>query len=73
MHIGTIMRMKKYTLHEKTLDLLRSDKRGVDEISQKSDINKHWLGKFRQGRFKNPGVNTVEKLFHFLSKRNMKP
>lgn len=55
-------------LYTKTLDLLRSDQRTLREIADGADLNYHWLTKFKQGVFKNPGVRTIESLYLFLAK-----
>jgi len=56
-------------LYTRTLNLLRRDKRTLHEIAEGAQVNIHWLGKFKQGRFDNPGVRTVEQLYRFLRKK----
>ena len=60
------------SLYERTLKKLLRDNRTVDEIADGAGVNKHWLSKFRQGAHPNPGVNTVERLYRFLSTRKQK-
>ena len=56
-------------LYSRTMNLLRRDPRMLKEIAVGADVNLHWLSKFKQGRFSNPGVRTIERLHNFLSKR----
>lgn len=36
------------------------------EISKGADVNLHWLGKFVQGKFEDPGVKKIMRLHRFL-------
>lgn len=54
-------------LYSSTLAMLRTDERDMEEIAKGAKVNVHWLRKFKQGKFKNPGVNTIEQLHNFLS------
>lgn len=54
------------SLYDKTIELLLDDPRSTKEIAEAAAVNEHWLGKFRQHRFENPGVKTVEKLYDHL-------
>lgn len=63
--VGTILPMSK-TYCEKTRALLRKDSRQLRAIATGADVNFHWLSKFKNGEFPNPGVNTVEKLHEYL-------
>lgn len=35
-------------------------------ISEASGVNFHWLGKFAQGKFDDPGVKKIQKLHDYL-------
>lgn len=59
--------MPNADLNEETLKLLRADRRSINEIADGAKVNRHWLAKYRQGRFRNPGVRTVQALYEFLS------
>lgn len=52
----------------KTYRLLDSDPRTLRTIAGDSGVNFHWLAKFKQRQFENPGVVTVERLFNHLKK-----
>lgn len=54
-------------LYTETLELLKSDRRPLREIADGAEVNYHWLGKFKQEKFSNPGVRTIQKLHAFLS------
>lgn len=41
----------------------------LDAIAAGAGVNPHWLKKFVQGRFRNPGVVTVERLNDYLTRR----
>lgn len=56
-------------LHTETLKLLKADPRTLDEISKAAGVNRHWLEKFRQEKYPNPGVNHVQKLYDFYTKK----
>ena len=56
------------TLYRTTLDLLRTDPRSISVIAAGAGVNRHWLEKVKQGRVRNPGVLTVEKLYNFLNR-----
>ena len=55
-------------LNEATLQLLRTDPRTINEIAGAAGVNRHWLAKYRQGRFKNPGILRVQALYLFLAR-----
>lgn len=57
----------KGTLHETALALLIKDGRTLLEIHSASGISLYWLIKFKAGRIQHPSVNTVQKLYEFLS------
>lgn len=59
--------MTGFDLYSETLRLLREDRRSVRAISEECGINYHWLSKFRQGHFKDPGVRRVQRLYRFLN------
>lgn len=52
-----------------TLNLLKEDGGTIPEIASGADVNIHWLAKFRQGKFENPGVKTIERLHNYLIQR----
>lgn len=51
-----------------TTELLNNDPRTIRQIADESGVNFHWLGKFKQGAFTNPGVVTVERLYTYLTR-----
>ena len=50
-----------------TQGLLQNRKLSLREISEKTGINFHWLSKFKQGKFDDPGVKKIEQLHTFLT------
>ncbi len=47
--------------------LLLQDKRTLEVIALEADVGFHWLGKFKQGKYEDPGSRKVEKLYRYLS------
>jgi len=58
----------KDDLLETTFNLLVNDNRSLSVIADESGVNYHWLGKFKQEKYDNPGVKTIQKLYTFLIK-----
>lgn len=56
-------------MYTRTLNLLKEDEGTIPEIASGADVNVHWLAKFRQERFANPGVKTIERLHNYLQQR----
>lgn len=54
-------------LMDKTQKLLINDKRCILDIHKETGIPFYWLRSFKQREVKNPSVNTVEKLYVFLT------
>ncbi len=59
--------MLRSQLLDDTRELLDRRNRTLQEISSKTGINFHWLNKFQQGKFEDPGVKKIETLHHFLA------
>ncbi len=57
------------TLFNKTLNLLRNRPKWMSftTIEKETGISKDWLKKFSQGKISNPGVNTIQELYEYLS------
>lgn len=55
------------------LELLRRRSRAVSAraIAQATGLSPDWVHKFRSGRIKNPGMNTLAVLAHFLEGGDM--
>lgn len=47
--------------------LLAASERPLREIAADLDVSEQWLRLLLQGRIKNPGVNTIERLYVLLS------
>lgn len=62
------------TLKEKTLDLLTNRPRPLTlaQISREADIKESWLRMFSRDKIEHPSVNTVEKLYNYLSIKKLK-
>ena len=58
--------MENCQLLTRTRELLKNRTKSLRAISEESGINYHWLGKFQQGAFDDPGVKKVEQLHDFL-------
>jgi hypothetical protein len=63
----------KTSLRDKTLEMLqnRSVKLTFTQISKETGLNETWIGAFHQNRVPNPGVNFVQTLYEYLSKRQL--
>jgi hypothetical protein len=61
--------MNESELLTQTYTLLDQSGEPIRVIADGAGVNYHWLGKFKQRRFENPGVITVERLHRFLSER----
>lgn len=61
------------TFRDKTLDLLqnRSVKLPFKKIAQDTGIGKRWLEMFAKDEIPNPGVNTIQTLYEYLSKKRL--
>jgi hypothetical protein len=59
--------MDSTTLHERTLELLRTSDKSTADIASGADVNFYWLRKFRGGGFEDPSVNRVQKVYEFLT------
>ena len=44
-------------------------RQSIRQIAEGADLNYHWLGKFAQHTFPDPGVVKVQKLHEYLSAR----
>jgi len=49
-----------------THGLLVNDSRSLSVIADESGLNYHWLGKFKQEKYEDPGVKKIQKLYSFL-------
>ena len=56
----------------KTRELLTEHVKSMPEISNATGINFYWLAKFYQGAIGNPGVNTIQTLYEYLSNKKLK-
>jgi hypothetical protein len=55
------------TLHNEALTLIWAKGIPLPKISKETEISYFWLRKFKQNAIPNPGVNTVQKLYEYLS------
>ena len=75
------MAQMRQTLMERTRDLLdNQEKRCADargqsmpKIAEILGISYYWLRKFKSGEVDDPSVNTVEKLYEYLSGKKLLP
>lgn len=56
-------------LMEETRKLLKDSQKSLPTIYTETGINFYWLRKFKSGQFKDPSVNTVQKLYEYLTGR----
>lgn len=63
----------KTSLRDTTLALLqeRSVKLTFVKISEEIKVSETWLRMFSQDRIPNPGVNTIQTLYEYLSKKQL--
>lgn len=61
------------TLYEKTKKLLAERPRTLElkQIAQETGIGFSWLRMFSAGNIKDPSVNTVERLYRYLSGKDL--
>jgi len=57
------------TLYEKTRELLKARPATMTfaTIEQETGIKESWLRMFNRGKIEDPSVNTIQKLYEFLS------
>ena len=60
------MMKKRESLLEETTRLLDESQQSIPQIARGADVGIHWLRKFREGAFLDPGVNRVERLNQYL-------
>jgi hypothetical protein len=58
--------MNESRLLAETRRLLEQRDKSLQVISEETGINVHWLRKFSQGAFDDPGVNRIEHLYDYL-------
>lgn len=71
--------MQQQTLMEETRELLDNDDKRVTKarglslpkIAEDLNISYYWLRKFKSGEIKDPSVNTVQRLYEFLSGKQL--
>ena len=54
-------------LLSKTYGLLDASPLTIREIADGAGVGYHWLGKFKQRKYSDPGVNAVESFYTFLA------
>ena len=57
------------TLHETTLELIEGSDLTYTQIATGAGVRERWLYALAAGRFKDPGVNKMERVYRFLSTR----
>lgn len=71
------MRLYRYdvrgSLHEKTRELIKEDKRTLLMIAQLTGIPFYWLKKFSAGEIKAPNVNRVQYLYEQITLTELIP
>ena len=59
--------METIDLYTETKRLLMSSKESIPKMAKNAGVNKHWLAKFKQGKYPNPGVLHVQRLHDYLA------
>ena len=59
-------------LKQRTIDLLRETPISMKQIAKDLDLNERWLFFFRKGHFDDPGVEKVERIYVYLTKKPLK-
>lgn len=60
------------TLMLKTLRLLKQAKEPMLDISRNAGVSFYWLQKFRAESVGDPSVNSVQRLYEYLAKKQLK-
>lgn len=62
------------SLHERTLKLINERNHSItyEKIANDTGLNPVWLRYFAIGKFKDPGVNKVQKLYSYLNGKDIK-
>ena len=56
-------------LYNKTLHLLEETSVPMVEVAIGANVGLRWLYDLRSGRFSDPGVNRIERIYNYLSSR----
>lgn len=57
-------------LFETTLNLLSASNLPIGEIARGSNVHTRWLYDLKNGRFSDPGVNKIQRIYNFLISNN---
>lgn len=60
------------TLYTRTRDLLGASPETILEVHKNSGVPFHWLARFKCGQIRNPSVNTVQRLYEYLTGKPLK-
>ena len=60
------------TLHQKTLKLLEGTAVPFSVICYHCEVSPSWLNKVKNGKYGDPGVNKIERIFNYLTDENKK-
>ena len=59
------------SLYKVTRQLLQCSEEGVWEISTKTGLGYFWLRQLKAGNIVDPGVNKIQKLYEYLTKKKL--
>lgn len=59
------------SLHRRTLELLKESGIPLPVIYKETDLPYYWLKKFRSQEIKEPSVNRVQRLYEYLTGREL--
>jgi hypothetical protein len=59
------------SLLDRTLRLLKADRRTLEDLHEQTRIPLAWLRKFHSGEIKVPNINRVHYLYEFLTRKKL--
>jgi len=67
-HLGTIVHnCFMSSFYEKTIELLQKTEKPMSEIATNADVGLRWLYDLKEGRFPDPSVNRIERIYKYLA------
>jgi hypothetical protein len=56
-------------LYTKTIELIRSSGKPIKQIAEEAGVGQRWLHDLVNGRFDDPGVKKIERLYLYLTNK----
>jgi hypothetical protein len=54
-------------LYKKTIELLNTTEASMSAIAENTDVGLRWLYDLKAGRFSDPGIKKIERIYAYLS------